>query len=77
MGIVSVLKRAEEHARKAAQSGMQRTIVALDDAERAVRRRMRIYPHRIPAVRAKAAKPSGATPAPSQESKETPTAKVS
>ncbi len=55
MGLVDTLRRAEEQARKAARAGMQRTIVGLDDAERAIRRRMRIYPNQMTAMRARAA----------------------
>jgi hypothetical protein len=50
MSLVNMLKRAEEQARQAARAGMQRTIVGLDDAERAIRRRMRIYPKQVPVV---------------------------
>ena len=55
MGIVQALRRAEEQARKAARAGMERTIVGLDDAERAIRRRMRIYPREVNVIRARAA----------------------
>ena len=48
MGLIGAFRRAEEQARKMAQASMQRTIVGLDDAERAIRRRMRVYPKRLP-----------------------------
>jgi len=48
MGLVDALRKAEEQARRVAQAGMQRTMVGLDDAERAIRRRMRIYPKQVP-----------------------------
>ena len=47
MGWGNMFRRAEEQARKAARAGLQRTIAGLDDAERASRRRMRIYPKRV------------------------------
>ena len=50
MGLLSVFRRAEEQARKAARASMDRTIVGLDDAERANRRRMRIYPKQVPPI---------------------------
>ncbi len=54
MGLVDALRRAEEQARKAARASVQRTIVGLDDAERAIRRRMRVYPKEMPLVKARA-----------------------
>ena len=73
MGIVQALKRAEEQARKAAQTGLQQTAVGLDDAARAIRRRMRIYPSQGKVLRAKAAAastagtPTQSQPAPGQD----------
>ncbi len=61
MGLVSAFRRAEEQARKAARATMERTIVGLDDAERAIRRRMRIYPKQVPRIPIRTA---GATAAP-------------
>ena len=60
MGIVDTLRRAEEQARKAARLGAERTIVGLDDAERAIRGRMRIYPKQMP-IPVRAGVPSAAS----------------
>lgn len=64
MGLLDALKRAEMESRKAARRGMERAIVPLDDAERVIRRRMRIYPQQIAAAQAAAAKrkEAGASP---------------
>ena len=52
MGFINALRRAEERGKKVAQRGMEQAMVSLDDAERAVRRRMRIYPQYIAAAQA-------------------------
>jgi hypothetical protein len=61
MGLVDALRRAEEQARKVAKASAERTILGLDDAERAIRRRMRIYPKPMPAIPCHAAKTSAGT----------------
>jgi hypothetical protein len=50
VGLMDAFRRAEEQARKAARAGTERAIVGLDDAERAIRRRMRIYPKQVRAI---------------------------
>mgnify|MGYP005813550411 CR=1 FL=1 len=62
MGLVDTLRRAEEQARKAARASVQRTIVGLDDAERAIRRRMRVYPKQMPLMKARTATPPVSIP---------------
>ncbi len=58
MGLIDALKKAEQQGRKAARWGAEQAMVSLDDAERAIRRRMRIYPHQVVAT------PSAGSPAP-------------
>jgi hypothetical protein len=50
MGLVDAFRKADEQARKAAGAGIERAKVAPDDAERAIRRRMRIYPKQVSAA---------------------------
>jgi len=50
MGFINALRRAEQRGKKVAQMGVEQAMVSLDDAERAVRRRMRIYPQQIAAA---------------------------
>ena len=50
MGFINALRRAELRGKKVAQRGMEQAMVSLDDAERAIRRRMRIYPQRVAAA---------------------------
>jgi hypothetical protein len=50
MGLIDALKKAEQQGRKAARWGAEQAMVSLDDAERAIRRRMRIYPHQVVAA---------------------------
>jgi hypothetical protein len=50
VGLMDGFRRAEEQARKAARAGTERAIAELEDAERAIRRRMRIYPKQVRAI---------------------------
>jgi hypothetical protein len=60
MGFINALRRAEQRGKKVAQMGVEQAMVSLDDAERAVRRRMRIYPQQIAAAQAvKQSRPVG------------------
>ncbi|HYY68275.1 MAG TPA: hypothetical protein VE734_00960 [Terriglobales bacterium] len=59
MGLVAALKKAEE-TRKAVQSSTQPSTLDFD-AERALRRRMRIYPKPVPAIAAAKAQPTSAS----------------
>ncbi len=63
MGLIDALKKAEQHGRKAARWGAEHAMVSLDDAERAVRRRMRIYPQQVVGAQSNGARPSAAAPA--------------
>jgi hypothetical protein len=47
MGLKDAFRRAEQRGKKVARRGMEQAMVSIDDAERAVRRRMRIYPHHV------------------------------
>ena len=60
MGLVDALRRAEEQARKAARASAERTVVSLDDAERAIRRRMRVYPKQVRAIPLRSARATAA-----------------
>jgi len=52
MGLIDALRRAEQRGKKVARRGAEQAMVSLDDAERAVRRRMRIYPQHVSAAQA-------------------------
>lgn len=52
MGLIDALRRAEQRGKKVARRGAEQAMVSLDDAERAVRRRMRIYPQHLSAAQA-------------------------
>ncbi len=45
--MIDAWKKAEQQGRKAARWGAEHAMVSLDDAERAIRRRMRIYPQQV------------------------------
>jgi hypothetical protein len=73
MGLMDAWKKAEQQGRKAVRWGAEQAMVSLDDAERAIRRRMRIYPQQVavttksnsvPASVAPAASPAAAAAAP-------------
>jgi hypothetical protein len=51
MGLIEALRKAEDQARQTARRSMERAMGSLDDAERAIRRRMRIYPKSLAAMR--------------------------
>ena len=44
MGLIGSIRRAEERSKKVAKRSMEHAMESLEDTERAVRRRMRIYP---------------------------------
>ena len=46
MGLLDSLKKAEEQGRESARRGMQRAGEMWEDAERRIRRKMRIHPRR-------------------------------
>lgn len=48
MGLRDTLQRASEHGREAAQRGMESVRNHLDEAQSAVRRRMRLHPQTTP-----------------------------
>ncbi len=73
MGFMNVLRRAEEQGRRAARWGMEQAIVSIDDAERAIRRRMRIYPQQIAAAKAAAEKRAAAAAATTSRPPDVPT----
>jgi len=50
MSLLDAFRRVEDKARRAARASAELAMVSLDDAERAVRRRMRIYPKQYQAV---------------------------
>jgi len=50
MSLLDAFRRVEDKARRAARASAELAMVSLDDAERAVRRRMRIYPKQHQAV---------------------------
>jgi len=51
MGVIEAWKKVEDQARGAARRSMERAMAGLDEAERAIRRRMRIYPKSPAAMR--------------------------
>jgi len=85
VGLMDVFRKAEEQARKAARAGAERAMVGLDDAERAIRRRMRIYPkqfrvmplRRTGANGAARLRPANPQSAAEQQPQDTPKAKAS
>lgn len=52
MGVIEAWKKVEDQARGAARRSMERAMAGLDEAERAIRRRMRIYPKSQAAMQA-------------------------
>ncbi len=63
MGLIDALKKAEQQGRKAARWGAEHAMVSLDDAERAIRRRMRIYPQQVVGALSNTTRPSATTSA--------------
>lgn len=49
MGLIDTLRKAEEQGRGAARRGLGKARGAVDDAERRLRRKMRLHPHTPPA----------------------------
>jgi hypothetical protein len=50
MGLLTSLKRAEEQGREAARRSVVRAVDMWEDAERRIRRNMRIHPRLVPPV---------------------------
>lgn len=48
MGVIDTLRRAEEQGRGAARRGLEKARGAVDDAERKLRRKMRLHPRTPP-----------------------------
>jgi len=48
MGLVDTLRKAQEQSRGAARRGMEKARGAVDDAERRLRRKMRLHPRTPP-----------------------------
>ena len=46
MGLIDKLRQAQEHGRDAAHRGLERARDSWDDAERRLRRKMRLHPRR-------------------------------
>ncbi len=49
MGLIDTLRKAEEQGRGAARRGLEKARGAVDDAERRLRRKMRLHPRTPPA----------------------------
>ena len=62
MGLLDSLKKAEEQGRESARRGMERAGEIWEDAERRIRRKMRIHPRRSSTAEA-ASSTSAAGPA--------------
>src|SRR5438270_595753 len=45
MGLMDTIRKAEERSREAARRGLEKARTGWEDTERAMRRRMRVYPH--------------------------------
>ena len=56
MGLMDSLRKAEQQGKGAARRGMERARESFDDTQRALRRKMRIYPK--PAEPSSAAQPA-------------------
>jgi hypothetical protein len=48
MGLIDTLRKAEEQGRGAARRGLEKARDAVDDAERRLRRKMRLHPRTPP-----------------------------
>jgi len=50
MGLMDSLRRAEEEGKSLARRGMEKARTSMDDAERMMRRKMRVHPRSTPAA---------------------------
>jgi hypothetical protein len=69
MGLMDSLRRTEEQGKALARRGMEKARGAVEDTERAMRRRMRVHPQRTesaaaPYVRREEAEPTEPAPKP-------------